>query len=69
MKKFQENPRNEDVLNLAPELLKKTIVVEVIDSHGCNSKHKVGDKLYFDAVGNLLTKKCPKEYVFMLCML
>jgi hypothetical protein len=54
---------------LAPELLKKTIVVEVIDSHGCNSKHKVGDKLYFDAVGNLLTKKCPKEYVFMLCML
>jgi uncharacterized repeat protein (TIGR04076 family) len=35
--------------------------VEVIDSHGCNSQHKVGDKLYFDAVGNLLTKKCPKK--------
>ena len=61
MKKFRENPRNEDILNKAPELLKKTIVVEVIDSHGCNSQHKVGDKLYFDAVGNLLTKKCPKK--------
>ena len=61
MKKFRENPRNEDILNKAPELLKKTIVVEVIDSHGCNSQHKVGDKLYFDAVGNLLTKKCPKR--------
>ena len=61
MKKFRENPRNEDILNKAPELLKKTIVVEVIDSHGCNSQHKVGDKLYFDALGNLLTKKCPKK--------
>jgi len=61
MKKFRENPRNEDILNKAPELLKKTIVVEVIESHGCNSQHKVGDKLYFDAIGNLLTKKCPKR--------
>ena len=61
MKKFRENPRNEDILNKAPELVKKTIVVEVIDSHGCNSQHKVGDKLYFDALGNLLTKKCPKR--------
>jgi len=61
MKKFRENPRNEDLLNKVPELLKKTIVVEVIDSHGCNSQHKVGDKLYFDAIGNLLTKKCPKR--------
>ena len=61
MKKFRENPRNEDILNKVPELLKKTIVVEVIDSHGCNSQHKVGDKLYFDAIGNLLTKKCPKR--------
>ena len=61
MKKFRENPRNEDILNKVPELLKKTIVVEVIDSHGCNSQHKVGDKLYFDALGNLLTKKCPKR--------
>ena len=61
MKTFRENPRNEDILNKAPELLKKTIVVEVIDSHGCNSQHKVGDKLYFDALGNLLTKKCPKR--------
>ncbi len=37
MKNFRENPRNEDVLSKAPELLKKTIIVEIIDSHGCNS--------------------------------
>lgn len=61
MKNFRENPRNEDVLSKAPELLKKTIIVEVIDSHGCNSQHGVGDKFYFDGAGNLLTKLCPKR--------
>jgi uncharacterized repeat protein (TIGR04076 family) len=61
MKKFRENPRNEDVLSKAPGLLKKIIIVEIVDSHGCNSQHVVGDKFYFDAAGNLLTKLCPKR--------
>ena len=61
MKRFRENPRNADVLSKAPELLKKTIVVEVVDSHGCNSQHGVGDRFYFDGAGNLLTKLCPKK--------
>ena len=61
MKLFRENPRNEDVLSKAPELLKKTIIAEVIDSHGCNSQHGIGDKFYFDGPGNLLTELCPKR--------
>ncbi len=61
MKVFRGDPRNEDVLSKAPDLMNKTIVVEVVDSHGCNSQHKVGDKLYFDGAGNLLTKLCPKK--------
>ena len=61
MKKFRENPRNEDILSKAPALLKKTIVLEVVESHGCNSRHKIGDKLYFDGAGNLLTKRCPEK--------
>lgn len=61
IKKFRENPRNEDVLSKAPALMNKTIVVEVIKSCGCNSQHKVGDKFYFDGAGNLLTKLCPKR--------
>ncbi len=61
MKLFRENPRNEDILSKAPDLLKKTIIVEIVDSHGCNSQHKVGDKFYFDGAGNLLTKMCPKR--------
>jgi uncharacterized repeat protein (TIGR04076 family) len=61
MKTFRENPRNEDVLSKAPRLLDKTIVVEIVDSHGCNSQHEVGDRFYFDGAGNLLTKLCPKR--------
>ncbi|MHB1043959.1 MAG: hypothetical protein ACYC0Q_14115 [Eubacteriales bacterium] len=61
MKKFRENPRNEDVLNKSSALMKKTIILEVVESHGCNSRHKAGDKFYFDGAGNLLTELCPKK--------
>ena len=61
MKMFRENPRNTDILSKGPALMSKTIVVEVVESHGCNSQHKVGDKFYFDGAGNLLTKLCPKR--------
>jgi uncharacterized repeat protein (TIGR04076 family) len=61
MKAFRANPRNEEVLSKAPALIQKTIVLEVVQSHGCNSQHKVGDKFTFDGAGNLLTKYCPKK--------
>ncbi len=61
MKAFRENPRNEDVLDKAPALLDKTIVLTVVASHGCNSGHKVGDRLCFDGAGNLLTQRSPKK--------
>ncbi len=61
MKVFMENPRNEDVLSKAPVLMNKTIILEVVESHGCNSQHKIGDKFYFDGAGNLITKLSPKR--------
>lgn len=61
MNEFRNNPRNIQVLSRAPELLKKTIIIEVVESQGCNSQHAVGDKFYFDGVGNLLTSLCPKK--------
>ena len=61
MKLFRRNPRNEEVLLKAPALNNKTIIVEVVESHGCNSQHQVGDKFYFDGAGNLLTTRCPKR--------
>ncbi len=61
MKAFRENPRNEDVLSKAPALLDKMILLEVVASDGCNSRHKVGDKFHFDGAGNLLTDRGPKK--------
>jgi hypothetical protein len=61
MKLFRENPRNEEILSRTAAPNNKTIIVEVVESHGCNSHHKVGDKFYFDTAGNLLTKLCPKR--------
>ncbi len=59
MKAFMANPRNADVLSKAPLFANKTIVFEVVDSHGCNSRHRKGDRLCFDGAGNLLTKRSP----------
>lgn len=61
MRLFRKNPRNEEVLSHTPELANKTIIAEVVDSHGCNSRHTVGEKLYFDSAGNLVTKLNPKR--------
>lgn len=61
MKVFMQNPRNKDVLSNAPLLMNKTIIMEVVESHGCNSQHKIGDKFYFDGAGNLITKLSPKR--------
>ncbi len=61
MKLFRENPRNEEVLSKAPEINKKRIIVEVMDSKGCNSQHSKGDTFVFDGAGNLLTEDSPKK--------
>ncbi len=61
MIKFKEDPRNTDVLSKGLILMDKIILLEVVESHGCNSNHKVGDKFYFDGAGNLLTELCPKR--------
>lgn len=61
MEVWLENPRNQEAIMKTPALLQKTIIIEVVESHGCSSLHKVGDKFYFDGPGNLLTKLNPKR--------
>lgn len=58
---FLDNPKNRDILSKASALMQKTIVAEVVASHGCNSQHQTGDRFYFDGAGNLLTKLNPKR--------
>jgi uncharacterized repeat protein (TIGR04076 family) len=61
MELFRNNPKNADIISKTPGLMSKTIIAEVVASHGCNSKHQVGDKFYFDGAGNLITKLNPKR--------
>ena len=59
---FRADPRNEDVLSKTAVMLNKTIVAKIIESHGCDSGHKVGDQFYFDGRGvSLLTKLGPSR--------
>lgn len=62
MEQFKNNPKNKDFLSKAPHLMGKTVIAEVVESHGCNSRHQVGQKFYFDGFGNLLAEKSPKKY-------
>lgn len=58
---FKQNPRNVDVLTKSAELINKTLILEVVESHGRNTRHKVGDKFFLDGAGNLLTDRCPPK--------
>ena len=48
IEKFSNDPRNIELITRNKEFAEKFIVLEVIESKGCNSNHKVGDKFYFD---------------------
>ncbi len=61
MKLFKEDPKNETILSKAPALMNKTIIIEVVESHGCSSQHKVGDRFYLDGAGNFISELCPKR--------
>jgi len=61
MKVWLDNPRNTEEIVKISALLQKTIVITVVEAHGCSSLHKVGQKFYFDGPGNLLTKLNPKR--------
>lgn len=67
MEQFLDNPKNEQILSMVQKLAKEKLVLEVVESHGCNSQHKVGDRFIFDAFGNLQTRSCPDQVcIFML---
>ena len=61
VEEFLSNARNQEILSKAPSFAGKTVIVEVVESHGCNSQHTVGTKFYFDGSGNLLTERNPKK--------
>lgn len=59
--RFKANPRNASVIAQGAALADKRIILEVVESHGCNTRRQVGDRFTFDACGNLLTGVCPEK--------
>ena len=61
MTQFRSDPRNVDVIGKFMAHMNKTVVAEVVESHGCFSQHKVGDTFHLDIAGNVLSAKCPER--------
>ncbi len=66
MDTWKSRDRNREIAAMAPGLLKKRLVLEVVESHGCNSQHAKGDRFVFDAFGNLDTRQCPDQVCLFL---
>lgn len=63
-KEFQEienNPKFQRLFENALKASRYRLVAEVVESKGCHSRHVVGQKIFFDSSGNLLTRESPNR--------
>ena len=58
---IESNPRFQRLFDNALEASRYRLVAKVIESKGCHSGHRVGQKIYFDSTGNLLTRESPER--------
>jgi hypothetical protein len=56
---IKDNPRFQRVFDNALAASRYRLVAEVIESKGCHSGHTLGQKIFFDSTGNLLTRESP----------
>ena len=61
LNRFRQDSRNRKIMERSGDLLSKTVIFEVVESHGCNIEHKKGDQFLFSAEGYMLAHKCPKK--------
>ncbi len=64
MELFRSDPKRVQMATQTPDFVKCKIIAEVIESHNCHAKHKVGDKFVMNAGGVLLNDECPNR----MCM-
>ena len=60
MEVFKSDPIKVKMVTETPEFIKCRVVAEVIESHGCHAKHKVGDRFVLTPGGQLVEDECPK---------
>ena len=58
---FQSDPIKVKMVTETPEFVKCRVIAEVIESHGCHAKHRVGDRFVLTPGGQLITKECPRN--------
>ena len=61
MKVFRSDPEKVKMVTDTPDFAKSRIIAEVIHSHGCHARHKVGDRFVMTAGGQLISEECPKR--------
>ncbi len=64
--RVKTEPRFQRLFDSALAASKYRLVAEVVESKGCHSGHVVGQRLYFDSSGNLLTDQAPKRVCMFL---
>ena len=56
---FKSDPVKVKMVTETPEFVTCRVIAEVIESHGCHAKHRVGDRFVLTPGGQLLTGECP----------
>ena len=57
---FKSDPIKVKMVTETPEFVKCRVIAEVIESHGCHARHRVGDRFVMTASGQLIADECPK---------
>jgi len=58
---IKDTPKFQRLFENALAASRYRLVAEVVESKGCHSGHRVGQKLIFDSTGNLLTRESPER--------
>lgn len=53
----RNHPKKKSIPVMAGAIQNKTLIIEVVESHGCANGMKVGDRLYFTECGRLDPKR------------
>lgn len=64
MKLFKSDPEKVQMVTDTPDMVKCSVVAEVIEAENCHAGHKVGDRFVMTAGGVLMGEACPNR----MCM-
>jgi hypothetical protein len=60
-KTIRENPKFQRLFSNALKASHYRLVATVVESKGCHSQHRPGQRIVFDSSGNLLTNESPER--------